>query len=207
VLFLPFDQLLKPSPPTYALGPLTERVEPTFHTVPEDNRPQAVKNAELIDVEVNNTAVYAKIGGYTVRPEAEVRAAVDDAPKLETYVGYGTLPSISLPMIETHDIDTAGLKVACFSIRQPGFETGSDSDTPPSSIHQIILYDAARFIPMESADLYTWVYSGCAEAVRSAPTISMTQYKTTLRGMLPATSQYDAQRLQIMQSLNSKPKA
>jgi hypothetical protein len=206
VLFLPFDQLFKPSAQTYTMAPLTTRVDATFQKVPGDDRPQAVKDAERIDSEVKNTEVYAKLEGRPVRPEAEVRAAVDDAPKLETYVGYGTLSKMSGPMAGMNDIDTGGMKVACFSIRQPAFGTGADSDTEPSSIHQMILYDAARFIPLEATTLYTWVYSGCAEAVRSSPTISMTQYKTTLRDLLPATPQYDMQRQQIMQSLNSKPK-
>ncbi|CAM3291408.1 hypothetical protein [Asticcacaulis taihuensis] len=206
VLFLPFDQLLKPAPPTYEIGPLTGRVESTFHKVPTDDRPQAVKDAEQIDSEVKNTEVYAKIEGRPVRPEAEVRAAVDDAPKLQTYVGYATLSKMSGPMAGLNDIDTTDMKIACFSIRQPAFGTAADSDTSLSSIHQMFLYDAARFIPLEAPALYTWVYSGCAEAVRSSPTISMTQYKITLRDLLPATPQYDTQRQQIIQSLNSKPK-
>jgi len=203
--FLPVDQLLKPSPPAVTLQPLTTRVEGTFHKVPPDNRPQAVKDAEHVDVEVNNAELYAKMNGLPARPQDEVRAAADDAPKSPAYVGYGTLPSMSVQTMETHDIDTAGLKVACFSTRDTDFGRDPDDHSPPPTRHQIILYDATRYIPAGS-DLYIWVYSGCAAAVKSAPAISMTQYKMTLRGLLPATPEYEPLRQQIMQSLNSTSK-
>jgi hypothetical protein len=204
VLFIPFDQLLKPSPPSRTFGPLTGRVEATFHQVPKDDRPQAVKDAEFADVQVKNSAVYAKLSGEQIRPEAEVRAAVDDAPKQANYVAYAALPEMSLKMIETHDIDATGMKVACFSARQS--EANSDEDGPaaPQSLHQIILYDQLRFIPIDQADLYAWVYSGCAKATKSSPTISRTQYKAKLREMLPATPDYEPLRQHIAQSLNSK---
>jgi hypothetical protein len=201
--FLPVDQLLKPSPPDVTMGPLTSRVDVTFQKVKgEDQRPMAERIAESIERDIKMAEVAAKIEGIAVRPEAEMRAAVDDAPKSEAYVGYGTLAKLTVPVMEANDLDTTGMKVACFSVRDPGF----DEETPPSSRHQIILYDAKRYVPAHSASLFTWVYSGCAEAVRASPNISMTRYKTTLRDMLPVTPEYDKARRDIMQSLNSNAK-
>ena len=205
LFFLPVDQLLKPSPPAVTLEPLSTRVEGTFHQVPPDTRPQAIRDAERIEDEISQSELYAKMNGRPVKSRDELRAAVDDAPKSPTYVGYGTLPSMSEETPLTHDIDTAGMKVACFSTRDRDFGTDADDHGPPPTRHQIILYDATRYIPA-SSDLYIWVYSGCADAVRSSSAINQTQYKMTLRALLPAGPQYDPLRQEIMQSLNSTSK-
>lgn len=204
VLFLPFDRMFKPSAPDAAKEPLQARVDPVFHTVPPDNRPEAVKSAERIDGEVSNVAMYAKMNGLDSKPEAEVRAAVDDAPTAPGYVAYGSVANISIPMDVTDDIDTSGLKVACFSIRNPVSRADAHA-LPSSSIHQMILYDATRYIPAETVELYAWVYSGCAAAVRSGSAINATRYEMTLHDLMPHTPQYDAQRQKIMQNLNSGP--
>jgi hypothetical protein len=195
-LFMPVDTIFKPLQPSVAVGPLKPTLTDTFQKVDEskDKRTPAQKAVDLERDEFERATMYAKINGDTPVSDDVLKAAKKDAPR-DGYYKYGRLDRARITMRSwegNHRL--TGLKLACFS-----------SQRDEEVVHDIVFYDGQRFEFQTSVDLYEWVYSGCADAVKAGPQLNRVQYFTTLRGLVPGTPKYETFRRDLLVQLNAKP--
>ncbi|ESQ89738.1 hypothetical protein [Asticcacaulis benevestitus] len=149
-----------------------------------------IRSAKLQAIEM--TIVSLQHDGVDIDPSL-VRQAMDDGPSVEGYINYASMPRVvSLSRMDRDDpID---MDVACFA-ESSGYGTG----------HMIVKSDGTRAL-LRRSNLYSWIVSGCADAIRTrGRQMNRVQVQVTLRDLLPDTPEYAEMRREILTQLNSKP--
>ena len=173
------------------LGPITTSVPSTFHKVKaSDIKTGEAASAEAERVERENAVVGAKfsvkVAGLGI-PEDLIRASYDDSPDAAGYAAYAQRDQVLYYTDQDRDNgEERDMKVACFAIRKPD---GKGTE------HWVIKYSDSKMGGDETAELWAWVLSGCAQSVHdNATTLSPAALNVTMLGLMPKTADYAERR-------------
>jgi hypothetical protein len=174
------------------MGPVLKPTDAQFPPVPPGapSIGARIRSAKLQAIE--GTLISLQHDGADIDPSL-VRQAMDDGPSVQGYVNYASMPRVaSLSRIDRDD--PINMKVACFAETSP-YGTG----------HLIVKSDGTRALLRES-DLYSWIMSGCADAIHTrGRQMNRVQVQVILRDLLPDTPEYAEMRREMLTQLNSRP--